>query len=348
MPRLPTVPLPGSTRVVVTVPVRLPASTKATLKEIRENLASAGFNVGPEHGSFHCRGNPEVLDESMAVRDLQDSRLIFFPERDLEPWQLCAAHKLCEQQVRAQFLGGGQSWAEAASRHPLYKTRLCNNWVQHGGSCMRGARCVYAHGHMELRRPGQQGGVVRPQLPPGALLPPRPPGPFGPGLPPPPGSPPIPRPPKVPEVVFTVTTEEEKRRAERAKRFAPRAASFEAAEEQAETKAAKSSSSAADAAEAAAPDDAQEEAPADPSDLVSHGDWGEEQIADYLMEMQQQFLGSMDAESGGGFGFLDDDGRDSGADAAPVQASGTPAEGTSKQVEGPGSSGEEKAEEANA
>eukprot|EP00930_Biecheleria_cincta_P099170 TRINITY_DN9080_c0_g3_i1.p1 TRINITY_DN9080_c0_g3~~TRINITY_DN9080_c0_g3_i1.p1 ORF type:complete len:416 (-),score=94.65 TRINITY_DN9080_c0_g3_i1:17-1243(-) len=348
MPRLPTAPLPSKTRVVVTVPVKLPASCTATIKAIRDKLVLAGFCVGPEHGSFHCRGNPEVLDESMAVGDLQDNRLIFFPERDLEPWQLCAAHRLCEQQARAQFLGGGQSWAEAASRHPLYKTRLCNNWVQHGGACMRGARCVYAHGHMELRRPGQQG-AVRPGLQVGAL-PPRPPGPLGPGLrpPPPPGSPPIPRPPKVPEVVFTVTTEEEKRRAERAKRFAPRVASFEAEEQ--ESKAAKPSSPAEDAAEVPqgeVPDDAEQEAPTDPADLLSHGAWGEEQIADYLMEMQQQFLGSMGAESEGGFGFLDDDGGNGGDDAAPSQASEPPsAEAAAEQVEPSGSLGEEEAANA--
>ncbi|CAE7447820.1 unnamed protein product [Symbiodinium sp. CCMP2592] len=84
------------------------------------------------------------------------------------------------------------------------------------GSCPRADRCVYAHGSAELR-PSQAPSVVRGQH----------------------GATPSPAAPsclscasaKVPEVVFTVDKEEERRRAERAKRFAPRQkASFEAEE----------------------------------------------------------------------------------------------------------------------
>jgi len=88
-------------------------------------------------------------------------------------------------------------------------------------------------------------------------------------------------PPKVPEVVFTVDKEEERRRAERAKRFAPRAASFEAKE--------------------APPQAEKDESPEEPDiDEVDPevGLLNEEQIAEYLMEMQQQFLPTDSADGG--------------------------------------------------
>ncbi|CAJ1374224.1 unnamed protein product [Effrenium voratum] len=227
----------------------------------------AGVGAEPG-GSFYCRGDPEAIDESLPVSELKDTRLVFFPEADLLPWQLCAAHRSCERLV--QQLGHG--WADAA-RHPFYKTRLCNNWAQQG-SCVRGARCVYAHGQAELR--AQVSAAVFKHL--------RAPGRFWPkSSAPPPGTPP---PPAKPEVVFTVDKEEERRRAERAKRFAPRAASFEAKDAVAE-----------DAPEAAT-DGAEEEAA---------GVFDEEQIADYLLEMQQQFLSTMPMDGGadGGFDFSD-------------------------------------------
>lgn len=153
----------------------------------------------------------------------------------------------------------------------MYKTRLCNHWVTKG-SCPRADRCVYARGSAELR-PSQAPSVVRGQhgaTPSLALS----------------SSGQSSASAKVPEVVFTVDKEEERRRAERAKRFAPRQkASFEAEEK--------------------AP-------PPEPEPVEAEGaafdDMGlnEDQIADYLFEMQQQMLHSMDDGRDGGFDFVED------------------------------------------
>ena len=264
MPSVPAMPIPECTKVVLTVPVKMKVSPQATLQDVRQKLLAAGIPVETSKGAFHCRGDSEAADQSL-VRDLKDTRLVFFPEPDLVPWQLCAAHRACEQLVR-QCLG--QNWA-AASRHPFYKTRLCNNFVQQGG-CLRGDRCVYAHGPGELRRSTVPPGFIpRPMAPPGGQ--PSPLGHEGAKSPP----------PKVPEVVFTVDKEEERRRAERAKRFAPRAASFEAKE--------------------APPQTEKDESPEEPDiDEVDPevGLLNEEQIAEYLMEMQQQFLPTDSADGG--------------------------------------------------
>lgn len=257
MPLVPAIPVPARTKVVVTVPVKMKVPPQASLQDVRNKLIAAGIPVESSKGSFHCRGEPEVVDDAV-VGDLKDTRLAFFPEPDLQPWQLCAAHRACERLVQQRL---GQNWA--AARHPFFKTRLCNNWVQQGG-CLRGARCVYAHGPGELQRA---------QVPPGFM--PRPPGPSQ------PGGVKMPPPVKVPEVVFTVDKEEERRRAERAKRFAPRAASFEAKEAPPAQK---------------SEDVSPEEVDIDEVD-PEVGFINEEQIAEYLMEMQQQLLNSDD----GGF-----------------------------------------------
>lgn len=259
MPLVPAIPVPARTKVVVTVPIKMKVPPQASLQDVRNKLIAAGIPVESSKGSFHCRGEPEAVDDPVLVGDLKDTRLAFFPEPDLQPWQLCAAHRACERLVQQRL---GQNWA--AARHPFYKTRLCNNWVQQGG-CLRGARCVYAHGPGELQRA---------QVPPGFM--PRPPGPSQPvGVK-------MPPPVKVPEVVFTVDKEEERRRAERAKRFAPRAASFEAKE--------------APPAQKSEKDVSPEEVDIDEVD-PEVGFINEEQIAEYLMEMQQQLLNSDD----GGF-----------------------------------------------
>merc|ERR1740129_1438407 len=123
----------------------------------------------------------------------------------------------------------GMTWEAVASRHPLYKTKLCNGWTPQGvNRCRHGARCVYAHGPSELRpRPqtfipppsmaaAMGAGMLRPFLPHGAMPPGPLRGPVMPGLVPPAGLAAAAAIPSVTstEVVFTVDREEERRRAE--------------------------------------------------------------------------------------------------------------------------------------
>eukprot|EP00439_Symbiodinium_sp_Y106_P058162 s5559_g8.t1 len=248
MPLLPATFVPARTRVTVMVPIRMRMAVKATLADVRARLAAAGIAVDGRQLFF--RGDPEDVDETLPLAEIKDLRFVLFPETGLLPWQLCAAHRACERLVHERLAG---NWAAAVARNPMYKTRLCNHWVMKG-SCPRADRCVYAHGSAELR-PSQAPSVVRGQH----------------------GATPSPAAPssgqssasaKVPEVVFTVDKEEERRRAERAKRFAPRQkASFEAEEK--------------------APPPEHE--PAVEAEGAAFDDMGlnEDQIADYLFEMQQ-------------------------------------------------------------
>merc|ERR1719162_1948782 len=113
------------------------------------------------------------------------------------------------------------------AENPFYKTKLCNLWIQHG-NCVRGTRCLYAHGPTELRARPQMAALMqmqmRPFFMPGQVPGARPmfPGMFGlrpmmPGLPGLPGLPPgipaafkglmAPPPvavPQAPKVVYTV------------------------------------------------------------------------------------------------------------------------------------------------
>lgn len=264
MPSIPQVPLPATKRILVTVPVVVRADNKATLGEVRRKLLIAGCKVGVRDGAFHSRGSSEVLDDDTPIGELPDTRLIFFPETDLKPWEVCAAHRATHQLVQARAFGrAGPASIEAAARHPFYKTRHCNSWLQ-SGQCVHGARCVFAHGPSDLRS--------RPQFPLALMqqsMASR--GPQKPAEP-------------VKEVIFTVDKEEERRRAERAKRFAPRVASFEV-----EEAAAKAEEAAAAATEVVNEgyDDFDDFAA-----LSMDAGWNEEHIADYLLEMQQDFLNS--------------------------------------------------------
>ncbi|CAE8635284.1 unnamed protein product [Polarella glacialis] len=329
MPPPPSMQLPGITKVIVTVPIKLRVSSKATLGEVRRKLLGAGCRVAEGQGKFHCQGDPEAADESKPVAELSDARLVFFPEQDLEPWQLCAAQRALQQMVlgnapSSPFAGRGTFSMETVSRQPLYKTRHCNAWMQ-TGFCTRGAGCVYAHGQAELR--------MRPQVPLAAarLL-----GMIGmrPTLPPPP---PLAPAKKVPEVVFTVSTAEEKRRAERAKRFAPRVASFEV-EKEADTPAPKEADTSAPPASEPGPEADGPEA-MEVDDFVDHSAFNEEQIADYLLEMQQQVLSSLmppGMESyGGDFEFYSPDLDGENHPAVQTSADEAAAPGGS-ETDGPG------------
>lgn len=262
MPAVPSIPVPSGTKVVVTVPVTMRISAEAQISSLRQMLTTAGVPV--EDGAFHCRGEPQAVAEESLVGELKDVRLSWFPEPDLEPWQLCAAHRACERLVQQRL---GQA---AASRHPFYKTRFCNNWASQG-HCVHGLRCIYAHGPHELRR------SMMPFMPPLAKAPAK-------------------AAPKVPEVVFTVDKEEERRRAERAKRFAPRAASFEASTTGTTEIGGATETNAAEADDKDAEHTVGE---GDVDDALNEaGLLNEEQIADYLLEMQQQFMTSDSIDGG--------------------------------------------------
>lgn len=366
-PTLPPVLIPEQTRVIVTVPIKIRASANLSLADLRKMLAARGMHS--HQGQFHCKGDPEALEESACLHDLPDTRLLLSSEPDLKPWQLALVQRTAQQLIAARAAAGsGPVPFEAVlAQNPFYKTKLCNLWAQTAGRCIRGVRCLYAHGPAELRARPQVNaatfGALRPFLaphmghmpghmppPPGGLRPPGMlprgmpgiPGMLGvpgvpgvpglgtaPGVPgPPPGLPPSARPPAPePEVRFTFNEEEEKKRAERAKRFAPRLASFELEEREAAAAESSTSAAAAEEAKAEAPPVEQAEQalpppagmppsagvpppaglplpPEMPLDLdfgaegmpAGFGEalsFGEDQIADYLLAMQQQFLSSL-------------------------------------------------------
>lgn len=357
VPHVPAVPLPAVTRILVTVPVRLRIGQEQRVGDLRQQLLAKGFCV--REGSFHAKGDPETLADSTAVKDLPDTRLLFNPDPSLRPWQLCAAHRVAQQLTAARGPGPGglfpggtpgmpMSFEAMAARHPLYKTKLCNGWVQQGvGRCVRGARCVYAHGPGELRPRPQvsgpvMGGMLRPFLQPPGMLPVGLMRPLLPGAVPPgalaaaaasghalgaavPGAgEPLPRcatapgaalpvageplpalgtggplaataATKAPEVVYTVDPEEERRRAERARRFAMRPASFEQGEKAPADAEAGAEPAGAGPAGAGAGSGGAPEPEAEPGADGAGGDAPdilEEEIADYILEIQQQFLSS--------------------------------------------------------
>jgi len=134
-------------------------------------------------------------------------------------------------------------------------------------------------------------GLVRPQAPgmavPGMAMPGAMPA-MTPAAPPGPGAE---QPPVAPEVIFTVDPEEERRRAERAKRFAARPASFEIDEQAAASPAAAGGGASSPAAEAAGMATAGVGASGPMAGTAP--DSLEDQIADYILEMEQQFLSSL-------------------------------------------------------
>lgn len=317
-PLVPGKPMPETTCFTVTVPVVLRAKRGQTLGELRRLLAANGFDeeASPDH-VFRCRGQAAALPEEMAIGELPDVRLLLAPESDLEPWQLALAA------ARARFGGcggppGGMPFGQFGPQmqmqmNPLYKTRICTFWSQNMGHCTKGARCVYAHGPGELRQRRPMTPVVlntfRPFLPPSLQL--------RPGLPGAPGSVPwyfggvpvaprlqvvrpvVPPPPVKPEekIVFTVDDEEKRRREARAKRFAPRPASFEDKEEEAATPAPQPPSAAelAPAPVGSGADAPGSDGSGPAEEETTEGVDIEDQISFYLLDMQQQYLlGSFD------------------------------------------------------
>jgi len=320
MPPVPTVPLPSMTKIIVTVPLRLRVDDGKSLGDLRMMLLKKGFLV--KDGAWHARGDPEALDDDQAIKDLPDTRLVFNLETDLQPWRMCLAHRISQQLLAARGFGPAgalpaapgmpMTFEAVAARHPLYKTKLCNGWgaqqVAGAARCVRGARCVYAHGPGELRPRPQvtgplMGGMLRPFLHPqgmmfgGAMRPPAMPGQSPPGTVSAPGTvmPGSTEPvaaPAAPEVVFTVDPEEERRRAERARRFAARPASFEqAAAADAGDAPASTAANAAGAGAGGAGETGVEGPGADGADGAAASSL-EDRIADYIMDIEQQFLSS--------------------------------------------------------
>eukprot|EP00971_Amphidinium_carterae_P009430 186186-Amphidinium_carterae.2 len=248
--------VPGETRIVVTVPLKLKVNGSRTLADVREHLRQHEVSV---EGNFHSKGDPEVLKDSTKIGVLEDQRLLLLPEIQLLPWQLSLV----------------QRPAAPPSANWFYKTRLCKLWQQHG-QCFRGPGCLYAHGPSELRKQ-----AARP-LGPGSGI----------------NRPLSERPPPAPEIVFTVDAEEERRRAERAKRFAPRLASFER-EELAKQQQNGADNSAADSGPAGVDpgSDVKEEyeTPEGTMSDVPDGEmeaYDEEYINNYLETMQEYFFPS--------------------------------------------------------
>lgn len=301
VPPLPQAPLPERTRVIVTVPVIVRMHVDQKLSDLRAQLLSGGCHV--QNGSFHVRGGPEALDESMQVSDLPDMRLIINPDCKLQPWQLCLAHRRQKHEAPAQ-IPGALPFGSALAQNPYYKTRMCIAWAKNS-SCAKEGRCVYAHGPSELR--ASVVGAFLPRLPSQFPLGWRPGMPISPAFQPVlqggPPRPVLPGPavnrlstpvaivrPAVPQRVFTVDEAEEKRRAERALRFAPRQASFMFEEKEDEQQ-----SGDAAAADKLGTEAALETSFAAESEALESADApvSEDQISDYLNQMQQDFMGSL-------------------------------------------------------
>lgn len=280
VPELPDVPLPAMTKVVVSVPISLRVRHSSTMSELRSSLSSKGFKV--DQGSFHTKGSAARVDDQTKIEDLADIRLIFSPESQLLPWQRRVALMTMQKMAVAKRVFGGGGWKGPgdAAKSIFYKTGLCNVFMNNQGRCLRGDNCVFAHGQSELR-----------SRPMGIL--PRPAG-------------------NIPMRItskdatddkadtFAVDEQETIRRAERARRFAARPASFEAEEAE----------KAKLAQDAGSPDPAMLPSPQDMPEtaISSHM---EAQIADYIMEMEQQFLSSF-IPQGFADGPVDDDGFDQG------------------------------------
>jgi hypothetical protein len=106
-------------------------------------------------------------------------------------------------------------------------------------------------------------------------------------------------------VVFTVDDEERQKRAERASRFAPKKASFEQEEEIGGRKSA--DTMAADPAPEAPAASSDRSGTAEAAtDAANEGEFMEDQIADYLLDMQQQYMLDYAEEIEGGGGPVDD------------------------------------------
>merc|ERR1711865_788862 len=130
----------------------VPANKK--LSDLKQELLSGGCFV--ENASFYAKGVARPIDESTEVRNLPDMRLLISPESRLKPWQLCMAHRTAQQLVtaRAMSSSGAMSFEDMAAKNPFYKTRMCNQWTKTPNNyCIRGPRCLYAHGPTELRAP---------------------------------------------------------------------------------------------------------------------------------------------------------------------------------------------------
>jgi len=294
LPKVPEAAMPATTKVLVSVPIKLRVGTGQKLVEIREKLLAAGCHV--KHGSFRAKGEPDAIDEQTIVSNLPDMRLIFSPEQELLPWQLCLAHRTTQRLAAACTRNNEvkMTLEVMIARNPFYKTKMCFSWVQSGGRCIRGARCVYAHGNEELRQPAAGALdklMANRQITAGALknMSSR----MMPGNSATPGGANSAKRGAnndEPEVVFTVDEDEARKRAERAKRFAPRTrASFETEETEKSAEDAKPGEDSA--LNSAGDSNAVNFTGMDGDGALADG--LEDQITDYLLEMEQQFMSSI-------------------------------------------------------
>merc|ERR1712232_513894 len=132
--------------------MRVPVEHK--LSDLKQQLLSVGCHV--QNVTFYLKGEAQPVNENTQVCELDDMRILLAPEPRLTPWQLCLAHHTAQQLVAARALsnvmgGPAMSFEAMVSRNPFYKTEMCNAWVQNPGRCIRGMRCVYAHGPGEQR-----------------------------------------------------------------------------------------------------------------------------------------------------------------------------------------------------
>jgi len=154
-------------RVVVTVPLKVKAAASETIADLRRKLHGKGM-VG---GAFTAGHGP--IQEMTPCGELRGVRLAI---SESFPWRA---------QAQAQRFARPPTPFEA-SQHPFYKTKMCHLWAQ--GHCLRGQRCLYAHGAAEMRKRAQAGvnsfnpfmQPMWPQFAPGFRPPGFPCGPFPP------------------------------------------------------------------------------------------------------------------------------------------------------------------------
>jgi len=154
-------------RVVVTVPLKVKAAASETIADLRRKLHGKGM-VG---GAFTAGHGP--IQELTPCGELRGVRLAI---SESFPWRA---------QAQAQRFARPPTPFEA-SQHPFYKTKMCHLWAQ--GHCLRGQRCLYAHGAAEMRKRAQAGvnafnpfmQPMWPQFAPGFRPPGFPCGPFPP------------------------------------------------------------------------------------------------------------------------------------------------------------------------
>eukprot|EP00746_Dinoflagellata_sp_MGD_P077002 gnl/MRDRNA2_/MRDRNA2_30944_c0_seq1.p1 gnl/MRDRNA2_/MRDRNA2_30944_c0~~gnl/MRDRNA2_/MRDRNA2_30944_c0_seq1.p1 ORF type:complete len:674 (+),score=167.89 gnl/MRDRNA2_/MRDRNA2_30944_c0_seq1:84-2105(+) len=349
-------PCPDKVTFTIAVPVKLAATDDTTLADIRQMLKDKpGLKID---GSFRFSKRPgEDLVESLKLSDLQPHRGAFGIRLTDEIHHL--VEKLATRlktplkspsNTVGAGLGGMMSPGMAfnqpdSASHPFFKTRMCHAWQQSNGECQRGTKCLYAHGAQELRtRPNvpmigpmqmqmmkqmpmmmnalrsfcppaqfnqfmqtmQKFGLMQQQAPPQQVAPKEE--------------------AKPPVMEFVVDKAEEKKRADRAKRFAAGAtykASFEEEEAREKEEAKEREKAKAKAKEEAAKGKKQEEEqaamsaamsldlpglPNFPPNLPDSQDGTdqqlEDQVADYLLMMEQQFLEQYESNAGGDEGDM--------------------------------------------